>query len=215
MDIFITWFITENLQTTWLGKISSTRYRAMNITLEDIIKDCKRGKRKAQKMLYEKYYRQMLGICLRYCASKPEAEDVMLAGFMNLFTKIELYTGSGSFEGWMKKVMINTAIDNFRKQKKNVDLCDISLIEEVLGEENFIPETFSINEILNMVQKLPTGYRTVFNLYAIEGFSHQEIAEMLGVTVNTSKTQLFKARKMLQNSILKMNMEMKSRNESE
>jgi RNA polymerase sigma-70 factor (ECF subfamily) len=215
MDIFITWFITKNLQTTHPGKISSTRYRAMNITLEDIIKDCKGGKRKAQKMLYEKFYRQMLGVCLRYCASKPEAEDVMLIGFMNVFTKIDSFTGSGSFEGWMKKVMINTAIDNFRKQKKHADLYDISLFEEELVQEIYLPESLSINEILVMVQKLPTGYRTVFNLYAIEGFSHQEIAEMLGVTVNTSKTQLFKARKLLQNSILRMNMEIQKRNDSE
>jgi RNA polymerase sigma factor (sigma-70 family) len=215
MDIFITWFITENLQTTWLGKISSTRYRAMNITLEDIIKDCKRGKRKAQKMLYEKFYRQMLGVCLRYSSSKPEAEDVMLTGFMNIFTKIDSYNGSGTFEGWMKKVMINTAIDNFRKQKKQNEHSDISLFEDELVEEIDFPDYFSVNEILKMVQKLPTGYRTVFNLYAIEGFSHQEIAEMLCVSVNTSKTQLFKARKLLQNSILKLNMEMKTRNDSE
>jgi RNA polymerase sigma-70 factor (ECF subfamily) len=187
----------------------------MNITLEDIIKDCKGGKRKAQKMLYEKFYRQMHGVCLRYCTSKPEAEDVMLTGFMNVFTKIDSYSGSGSFEGWMKKVMINTAIDNFRKQKKHNDHFDISLLEEELAQEIYLPESLSINEILDMVQKLPTGYRTVFNLYAIEGFSHQEIAEMLGVTVNTSKTQLFKARKLLQNSILKLNMEIQSRKDSE
>jgi len=208
-------FITEKLQATHPGKITSTRYRAMNITLEDIIKDCKGGKHKAQKMLYEKFYRQMLGLCLRYCASKPEAEDVMLTGFMNIFTKIESYSGSGSFEGWMKKVMVNTAIDNFRKQKKYNDHFDISLFEEELMQEIDLPESLSINEILDMVQKLPIGYRTVFNLYAIEGFNHQEIAEMLGVSVNTSKTQLFKARKLLQDSILKMNMEMKSRNQSE
>lgn len=187
----------------------------MNITLEDIIKDCKEGKRKAQKMLYEKFYRQMLGICLRYCSSKPEAEDVMLTGFMNIFTKIESYKGSGAFEGWMKKVMINTAIDNYRKQKKHIDHNEIAEFEEELSEDIFLPESLSIDEILGMVQKLPSGYRTVFNLYAIEGFSHQEIAEMLGVSVNTSKTQLFKARKLLQNSILKINMEMQSRNNNE
>ncbi len=193
------------LQTTNAIELSSPQYRAMYKSQEDIIKDCVKKKRKAQKLLYEHYHRPMLGICLRYCSTNTEAEDVMMTGFMNVFTKIASYKGSGSFEAWMKKVMINTAIDNFRKNKKYKDHLDISEFEDELSTENIIAENISQKEVLNLLRELPPGYRMVFNLYAIEGYSHPEIAAMLGVSVNTSKTQLFKARKMLQDAIQKLN----------
>ncbi len=172
---------------------------------EDIIRDCAKGKHKAQKMLYDNYYRKMLGICQRYCTSQDEAEDVMLIGFMNIFTKIKSFKGSGSFEGWMKKTMVNTAIDNFRKQKKHHDIFNIADYQEELSSDNIIPQNIEKEDILKMLRHLPPGYRVVFNLYAIEGYTHPEIAEMLGVSVNTSKTQLFKARKILQGLIIKLN----------
>ena len=99
---------------------------------EQIIKGCLRNKRKAQKVLYTKYYRRMLGICLRYCSTKDEAEDVMLDGFMNIYSKIKLFNKKGSFEGWMRKIMVNTAIDNFRKNKKHYYHSDIEDFNEEL-----------------------------------------------------------------------------------
>lgn len=165
---------------------------------EEIIEGCIKNKRKAQKRLYEKYYRRMLGICLRYCSDTDEAEHVMLSGFMSIFSKINSFQRKGSFEGWMKRIMVNTAIDAFRKNKKYKYHLDVVDLENELQTEGNFPENISINEILSIVQQLPPGYRIVFNLFAIEGYEHKEIAEMLGVSVNTSKTQLFKARKMLQ-----------------
>lgn len=179
----------------------------MYSTEEEIIEGCIKKKHKAQKKLYEKYYRRMLGICLRYCSHTDEAEDVMLKGFMNIFTKIESFKSIGSFEGWMKRIMVNTAIDNFRKNKKHLNQSDISDFENDLKFEDHLPGNISAGEIMSIVQNLPTGYKIVFNLFAIEGYEHNEIAEMLGVSVNTSKTQLFKARKMLQKSLNKINMD--------
>ncbi|MCD4664913.1 MAG: RNA polymerase sigma factor [Bacteroidales bacterium] len=179
----------------------------MNFTEEEIIEGCIKKKRKIQKALYQKYYKRMLGICLRYCTTKTEAEDIMLDGFMNIYSKIKLYNKKGSFEGWMKRVMINTAIDNFRKNKKHNYHSNIENFEEELVVNANLPEKLTEKEILKTIQLLPQGYKIVFNLFAIEGYSHQEIATMLGVTVNTSKTQLFKARKQLQKILIKINKE--------
>lgn len=176
----------------------------MYSTEEEIIEGCIKKKHRAQKKLYEKYYRRMLGICLRYCSHTDEAQDVMLTGFMNIFTKIDSFKSSGSFEGWMKRIMVNTAIDNFRKNKKHLNQSDIADFENDLKFDDHFPENISAGEIMCLVQNLPTGYKIVFNLFAIEGYEHNEIAEMLGVSVNTSKTQLFKARKMLQKSLNKI-----------
>jgi len=170
----------------------------MYITQEDIIQDCIKGKRQAQKMIYDKYYRKMLGICQRYSSSKAEAEDIMLMGFMNIFSRIKSFTGSGSFESWMKKVMVNSAIDNFRKQKKYKDHLNIEDHTDEISLSTTDFHKIDKEDILKMLWNLPAGYRIVFNLFAIEGYKHEEIAEMLNISVNTSKTQLFKARKMLQ-----------------
>ena len=177
----------------------------MNFTEEEIIEGCIKKKRKIQKALYQKYYKRMLGICLRYCNTKTEAEDIMLDGFMNIYSKIKLYNSKGSFEGWMKRVMVNTAIDSFRKNKKYNYHSNIKDYEEELFVNAILPEKFTEEEILKTIQLLPQGYKIVFNLFAIEGYSHQEIATILGVTVNTSKTQLFKARKQLQKFLNEMN----------
>lgn len=142
----------------------------------------------------------MLGVCLRYSSSKDEAEDIMLTGFLNIFNKIETYDNKGSFEGWIRRIMVNTAIDNYRKNKKHYSHTDIETLdtEEIPSMVTDFFDNLSTQDILAMVQQLPTGYRMVFNLFAIEGYNHGEIAEMLGISANTSKTQLHKARMMLQ-----------------
>jgi len=170
----------------------------MNLTEEEIIEGCIRKRRRAQKALYEKYHRRMLGICVRYCTTKAEAEDVMVDGFMNIYSKIKTFTGQGSFEGWMRRVMVNTAIDNYRKNKTHLNDEDLEKVADKLSHEPVFYETITAEEILKLVKQLPSGYQIVFNLYAIEGYTHLEIGQMLGISENTSKTQLFKARKMLQ-----------------
>ncbi len=166
-----------------------------------IVDGCINKKRRARKELFKRYHGRMLSLCLRYCSSKDEAEDVMLSGFLKIFNKIDTYNKKDSFEGWMKRIIVNTAIDNYRKNKKHYKYLEISDFDEesFMGFE--FPDNLAVMDILKMVQDLPVGYRVVFNLFAIEGYSHKEIAEMLGVSVNTSKTQLHKARLILQKKL--------------
>jgi len=171
---------------------------------EDIIEGCRKKKRKAQKKLYRMFYRPMLGICMRYASSMAEAEDVVMEGFMNVFGKIQTYKSTGPFEAWMQRIFVNTAIDNFRKNKKLKNISYYDDASRINGAELNLPDNLTTELILNTVQKLPEGYRMVFNLYAIEGYSHKEIAEKLFISVNTSKTQLLKARKYLKRLLLEL-----------
>ena len=171
---------------------------------EDIIEGCFKRKHRAQKQLYKRYYNKMFGICLRYCTYRNEAEDIVLDGFFNIFSKIHLYQNKGPFEAWMRRIMINTAIDHYRK---NLKFNGHTSLDDLGYEENIktnLPDHLTSDKILETVQQLPEGYRMVFNLYAIEGYAHKEIAEMLGVSENTSKTQLLKARKYLQKKLLEL-----------
>ncbi|MFC1732215.1 RNA polymerase sigma factor [candidate division KSB1 bacterium] len=171
------------------------------ISEEKIIEGCIANKRSAQKILFKKFNATMLGLCLRYCKNLEEAEDVMMEGFMTVFTKIEDYKKEGSFEGWIKRIMINTAINNYRSNLKHYYHADVDDYENQYAAHNMIAETIDAEEILKHIQQMPEGYRMVFNLYAIEGYAHKEIANMLGITVSTSKSQLSKARKYIQNQI--------------
>jgi len=169
------------------------------IDLNDIIEQCRRNNRKAQKELYEVYAPVLYGICTRYAKTTHEAEDILQEGFIKILTKIRFFKGEGSFEGWMKKIMINTAI-SYLKIKNRTLLTQIpdSLAEE--PEEEGLPQELPMVKseiLLTLIQDLPLGYRTVFNLYVFEQWSHKAISEELGISESTSKTQLFKARRML------------------
>lgn len=170
----------------------------MHLSEKEIIRGCLRRKRKAQKALFDQYHSTMMGICMRYAKSQAEAEDVLLMGFTRIYKKIKQFSGQGSFEGWMKRIMVNVAIDNFRKNQKYYYHDDIEETHATSVPTDEIPDTFSVGDIMNTIQQLPPGYRMVFNLFAIEGYSHKEIAGMLGISESTSKTQLLKARKKLQ-----------------
>lgn len=167
----------------------------------DLIKACKRQNSKAQRTLYEKYASSMLGLCRRYIKGEMEAEDVMINGFMKVFMKIDLFKGAGSFEGWMKRIMINEALGYIRKNKAMYLEMDIEAAEKEPDFDKLFTE-LEAKDLLKMVNELPSGYRTIFNLYAIEGYSHKEIAEMLGINENTSKSQLSRARMHLQKKLL-------------
>jgi RNA polymerase sigma factor (sigma-70 family) len=172
---------------------------------ELILKGCREGKRTAQKQLYEKYVTSMLAICLRYSRSRDEAEDLIQEGFLKIFQNINTYRKQGSLEGWIKRIMINHALNQYKKNRKIPFAEDVDTINEneILStddnSENIEPVPPEI--LLSMVQSLPEGYRMVFNLYVFERYSHKEIAEALNFTENTSKTQLMKARRQLQKSI--------------
>jgi RNA polymerase sigma-70 factor (ECF subfamily) len=176
-------------------------------TEQEIISGCLKRKRKAQKLLFERYHASLMGICLRYAKNKSEAEDTLLIGFTRIFQKIESYSSAGSFESWLRRIVINVAIDNFRKNKKNYYFENIE--DTTLSSEyaDYIPDSFAMEDILKTVQSLPNGYRIVINLYAIEGYSHKEIADLLNVSENTSKTQYLKARKKLQSMLAEYNIQ--------
>ena len=171
-------------------------------TLEtELIIACKKQNAKAQRALYDKHASHMLGLCKRYIKGEMEAEDVMIKGFMKVFTKIDLFEGEGSFEGWMKRIMINEALGYIRKNKSMYLEMEIEAADKEPDFDTLSTELEAMG-LLKMVNGLPSGYRTIFNLYAIEGYAHKEIAELLGISENTSKSQLSRARMHLQKRLL-------------
>lgn len=165
-----------------------------------LAKGCKKRDPRMQKLVFEKYYGLMLGICLRYAGNREDARDILQEGFVKIFEKIEQFDFKRSFSAWMKRVMINTAIDRYRKTAKMPMHDD----EQVLMNEAVAEDALSIlseQEILACIQRLPTGYRTVFSMYVIEGFNHKEISEKLGIAEGTSKSQLAKAKAILKKKI--------------
>ena len=169
-----------------------------------LIAKAKKGNRKAQHQLYQLFAPKMLSICRQYLKSNDLAEEVMLNGFYNVFTKLDSFSEEGSFEGWIRRIMVNESISELRRQKK-LKFNDESVLENSLEHATSIDTEFAVKEIQKMIDDLPDGYKTVFVLYAVEGYKHSEIAELLQISEGTSKSQLSKARKMLQNNINKQN----------
>jgi RNA polymerase sigma-70 factor (ECF subfamily) len=158
--------------------------------------------RQAQQQIYTKFSSQMLSVCRQYINDLHHAEDVMITGFMKVFTHLNKFEHKGSFEGWIRRIMIYECIDYLRVKKNNFNHQDIEDIRVNENESVYEMEDFSADDIQNMIDNLPNGYKMVFNLYAIEGYKHQEIAEMLNISEGTSKSQLSHARKLLQQQII-------------
>jgi RNA polymerase sigma-70 factor (ECF subfamily) len=158
--------------------------------------------REAQQHLFTKHSPKMLGVCRQYVKDLQHAEDLLLSGFLKVFTNLSQFKHEGSFEGWIRRIMVNTCISHLRK-KNLVVLADDDFIFNDAATDSL--ENTSVEDIQNLIDKLPEGYKIVFNLFAIEGFKHSEIAVKLGVSESTSKTQLFRARKLLQENYIKMN----------
>ncbi len=164
-----------------------------------IIQACKQNDRRAQRQLYERFAPKMFGVCRRYIRNETDVEDVLLKGFFKVFSNIQQFQGQGSFEGWVRRIMVNESLMFLRKKKNLSTLSVVELNEQIDKPTEMNPESkIREGEILKLLDHLPVGYRTVFNLYAIEGYGHKEIAELLNVSINTSKSQLLKARRMLQ-----------------
>lgn len=156
--------------------------------------------RQAQRILYEKYSPKMLSVCRQYVKDVQHAEDVMITAFMKVFTNLGRYENKGSFEGWIRRIMIHECIDFLRVKKNFISHDAIDVLSD--GQEISLETTdFSVDDIQYLIDNLPDGCRTVFNLYAVEGYKHQEIAKMLNINEGTSKSQLAHARKLLQNKI--------------
>ncbi len=169
-----------------------------------IIAGCKEQKREAQKVLYETYARKMYSICLRYSSDQPSAQDLLQDGFIKVFSHIDSFQEKGSFEGWLKRIFINLALENLRKKKTIIQTSDdVQNLPDIVDDSTEDNEMYKISEseLLKMVQELPRGYSTVFNLYAIEDYSHKEIADMLGISEGTSRSQYVRARQILQEKV--------------
>lgn len=158
--------------------------------------------REAQQLIFEMHSPKMLSVCRQYVKDLHHAEDLMLTGFLKVFTKLERFEKNGSFEAWIHRIMVNTCISHLRKNNP-IDLVDDDTFFEDHTTENL--ETTGEKELQKLIDTLPTGYKMVFNLFAIEGFTHAEIAAQLHISESTSKSQLFKARKWLQKNYTKMN----------
>ena len=171
------------------------------MTEEQLIKGCIQNDVACQRMLFEQYAGKLMTICLRYSCDRPEAEDMLQDAFIKIFLHIRQYKFEGSFEGWMKRIVVNCALKTI--QKKKTRFLEITNHDTASPQaESFALSSLSEDELIQLISSLPDGYRVVFNLYVIEGYSHDEIAEMLGIQAATSRSQLVKARKLLQKQIL-------------
>ncbi|MDG3583310.1 MULTISPECIES: RNA polymerase sigma factor [Galbibacter] len=168
------------------------------MSLEQLIKQCKRQNRKAQEQLYKLYSSKLFSVCLKYSRNKTEAEDNLHDSFMVIFNKIDTYNFRGSFEGWMKRVTVNTVLQKYRKESA-LDALPNNLEADI--EVELPEEDISLNYLLKLIQELPDRYRLTFNLYVLDGYSHKEIAEMLQINEGTSKSNLARAKMALRNKI--------------
>lgn len=172
-------------------------------TINDLLEGCRARDRRVQELLYQRTASKMMAVCMRYARDKMEAEDSLQLGYVKVFQKINDYRGDGSFEGWIRKVMVNTAIESYRKNLRTLNLVPI---EDGYDQPStgFDFSRLGMQDLLRLIQGLADGYRIVFNMYIIEGYSHKEIAATLGISEGASKSQLSRARAILKQEIIKM-----------
>lgn len=172
----------------------------------EIIKGCIKDDVLCQKSLFNRYASPLLGICMRYARNKEDAEDILQDSFIKIFKKLNQFKGEGSFEGWMRRVVINTALKKYTVSRYTKEFSVNEVKDTLVPDGNDIPAFNHLTEkdLLLLIHNLPDGYRIIFNLYVIEGFQHDEIANMLGIQPGTSRSQLVKARQMLQREIIQI-----------
>lgn len=168
-------------------------------TEEDLLEGCRAGNSRFQQALFDRYSRKMFGVCLRYCDNRDDAQDVLQDGFIKVFGNLHQFRGNGSLEGWVRRVMVTTALEHYRRRSRYIFVETEEWHQVELNSDAL--SALGAAELTKLIQELPTGYRTVFNLYAIEGYTHEEIGGMLGISEGTSKSQLSRARKTLQDAL--------------
>lgn len=175
------------------------------MTESQLIKGCRDGDAACQRMLYDTFQAKMLGVCMRYYPDKMEAQDVLQDGFIKVFKNIESFEEKGSLEGWIRRIMVNTALEQIRKEARKGQKVDFENEALMIAEPTLASDELEATDILSFIQALPTGYRTIFNLFAIEGYNHNEIAQQLNISVNTSYSQYHRARALLQKILKNQN----------
>lgn len=173
------------------------------VPIESLLEGCKRGDRKSQEGLYYQLSGRMMAVCMRYAKDRTEAEDMLQIGFVKVFQKIAEFRNEGSFEGWIRRIMVNSAIEIYRKNLRTLSVVDIDEVHDVV-QSTFDMSGLEARDLMKLIQQLSSGYRMVFNMYVIEGYSHKEIAETLGISEGASKSQLSRARAILKEKILRM-----------
>jgi len=173
-------------------------------TINELIKRCTANERKAQELLYKQFASKMLGVCSRYATDRMEAEDMLQNGFIKVFQKIADYRGEGSFEGWIRRIMVHSAIEYYRKHHKMMQVVDLENAGHEPSVSPLATASLEAKDLMVLIQQLAPGYRIVFNLFAIEGYSHKEIAVITGITEGASKSQLSRARSILKEQVTKM-----------
>jgi len=171
---------------------------------QSLIRKASKGNKKSQHQLFELFAPKMFSVCRQYLKNKDIAEEVMLTGFLKVFTHLKSFNSEGSFEGWIRRIMINESISQLRKEKKILFDEEVAL-DNSMNFVTYLETELEVEEIQKIIDTLPEGYKTVFVLYAVEGYKHSEISELLQISEGTSKSQLFKARKMLRSIIEKQN----------
>lgn len=176
----------------------------INEQYNKLIEGCLHNKREAQYQLYQLLAGKMFSVCLRYAKDRETAEDLLQEGFVRVFNNIEKFRGDGSFEGWVRRIMVNISVENYRKNNKMYPIVNI---EQTQIEDSVIPlnDDLEVEDLMRLIEQLSPGYKTVFNMYVIEGYSHKEIAEMLNITEGTSKSQLARARYLLMEMVEQQN----------
>ncbi|HRE38450.1 MAG TPA: RNA polymerase sigma factor [Chitinophagaceae bacterium] len=177
-----------------------TPERNQIIPESDLINGCLQGNRRMQEELYRRFSPRMYAVCLRYAGNAEEAEDILQEGFIKVFKKLDSFRGDGSFEGWIRRIFVNTAIEHFRRKRY---LMPVTEKEEntIEGKYTSVLDELGAKDIMALIQELSPGYRTVFNMYVVEGYTHKEIADMLGISEGTSKSQLSRAKVILQDMV--------------
>ncbi|MGM0496465.1 MAG: RNA polymerase sigma factor [Bacteroidota bacterium] len=171
--------------------------------LTNIIEACQKGERVSQKQLYTLFSAKLYGVCLRYSNNEEDAKDLLQEGFIKIFKSIKQYNHNGSFEGWMRKIIVNTALERFRKSTRSLTIDNDDYMDSLQLNYEHVFEELAYKDLMKMVQELSDQYRIVFNLYVIEGFSHKEISQKLNIGEGTSKSNLSRARELLKEKVRK------------
>ena len=171
---------------------------------KSLIEKCLKNDKTAQKVLYDTFAPKMYAVCLRYASKRVMAEDILQEAFIKVFKYLPSFKFQGSFEGWIRRIVVNTALDHIKLYAENFQDIEENITESVTINADEVTANLTVQDLLSIIQELPEGKRIIFNLYVFEGYNHKEIAEMLGISVMTSKGQLSKAKKMLQDKLLKI-----------
>ena len=201
--IFFLRFYIKEAAVTSKNCLNYRATNAVNMTEEAILQGCLHNEPGAQRELYQKYSSKMLSVCYRFAHNREDAEDMLQEGFIKVFSQIHTFQNKGAFEGWVRRIVVHTCINHLKKNKKFNESVDLIHATSVQIREESVPSIVQAKQVVECIRILPIGYRTVLNLYAIEGYSHKEIADMLDIEESTSRSQYTRAKQMLEDILVR------------